>query len=280
MHFSFAVLFLPNGTCKRKINKGIREMAKKQIMPTPESIRNAYVEEYLKRRPDAEEFARFTESDLADFIRKYKSPDFESIYTQLNHNFYDQVRNKIAIDELMRTEDNDADNMYSIHLKTWSGFLVSKAFRNLTKTKVAIEGKASKTGASSPSAPTTVPLFREETEGERKHILKEMDVIHRNPQLRQMCIDKYGYQCQCCGMDFAETYGKDLGANFIEVHHLRMISTFDTDGIPDNFLENLVPLCSNCHSMIHHIKDSEHPLRDLREAYKGTKKELFIWKED
>lgn len=90
-----------------------------------------------------------------------------------------------------------------------------------------------------PSAPST-PLFREETEGERKHILKEMDVIRRNPQLRQMCLDKYGYQCQCCGMDFEETYGRELGVNFMEVHHLRMISTYETDGVPKDFMENLM----------------------------------------
>ena len=52
--------------------------AMKQEIPTPASIRKAYVEEYLKRRPDAEEFARFTESELADFIRKHESPNFES----------------------------------------------------------------------------------------------------------------------------------------------------------------------------------------------------------
>lgn len=51
--------------------------------------------------------------------------------------------------------------------------------------------------------------FREETEGERRHLLKEMDIVYRNPQLRQQCLDKYGYQCQCCGMDFATVYGKN-----------------------------------------------------------------------
>ena len=249
---------------------------KQEIKPTPASIRKAYVEEYLKRRPDAEEFARFTESELADFIRKHESPDFESIYTQLDHNYYDRVRHDMALDGQMRSEDNAADNRYSLHLKTWSGFLESKAFRNLFKTKIAIEDLPSATKSSAhPAQP-----FREETEGERKHILKEMDVIRRNPQLRQMCLEKYGYQCQCCGMDFEETYGKLLGANFMEVHHLRMISTYETDGVPKDFLENLVPLCSNCHSMIHHIKDSEHPLRDLREAYRGVKKKLIILKID
>ena len=33
-----------------------RMKAMKQEIPTPASIRKAYVEEYLKRRPDAEEF--------------------------------------------------------------------------------------------------------------------------------------------------------------------------------------------------------------------------------
>ena len=39
-------------------------------------------------------------------------------------------------------------------------------------------------------------IYTEEVEG--------IHVIRRNPQLRQMCLDKYGYQCQCCGMDFEE----------------------------------------------------------------------------
>ena len=150
------------------------------MIPTQASIRKAYVEEYLKRRPDAEEFARFTESELADFIRKHESPNFESMYTQLDHNYYDRVRHDMAIDGQMRTEDNAADNRYSLHLKTWSGFLESKVFRNLFKTKLAIEELSSD---AEPSAPST-PSFREETEGERKHIQKEMDVIRRNPQLR------------------------------------------------------------------------------------------------
>ena len=85
----------------------------KQEIPTPTSIRKAYVEEYLKRRPDAEEFARFTESELADFIRKHESPNFESIYTQLDHNYYDRVRHDMAIDGQMRTEDNAADNIHA-----------------------------------------------------------------------------------------------------------------------------------------------------------------------
>ena len=169
--------------------------------------------------------------------------------------------------------------MYSYHLKQWTSFLESKAFKELSKKKRSSADKPKATDTAEPAKPLASP-FREETEGERKHIVKETEVVRRNPQLRQQCIERYGYQCQCCGMNFAELYGEELGANFIEVHHLKPISTYEEDGIPENFLENLVPLCSNCHSMIHHIKDSEHPLRDLREAYRGIKQEIAKWKED
>lgn len=246
-------------------------MSKKQNIPTAEIIRDAYISEFLKRRADAEEFAHFTEVELAKYIRKYNYSTFSSIYECTDHRFYDDIRNNIAIRQEMRMEDDASDHLFSLHLKTYSQFLESKAFKTLFKQKINIEG----CGA---TAPTNT--FRKETEGERKHIDREKEVIRRNPKLRQQCLDQYGYQCQCCGMDFEEVYGEELGAYFIEVHHLQAISTYETDGIPESFVENLVPLCSNCHSMIHHIIGNEHPLRKIREAYKGVKKEIKVWKED
>lgn len=53
-------------------------MAKKQITPTSESIRKAYIQEFLKRKADAEAFANFTETELATFIRKYDSANFHA----------------------------------------------------------------------------------------------------------------------------------------------------------------------------------------------------------
>ena len=259
-------------------------MSTNQIIPNPEAIRQAYIEDFLKRRSDAKEFAAFTEMELVKFIRKFDTPSFVGIYECSDHNFYDRVRNRIATNPEMSAEDVASGLLYSIHLREYSNFLESKAFKNLTKQRFNTEGKNSskavkkEVGNNVPS--NIVPPFREETEGERKHVTKEMDVIHRNPQLRQQCLDKYGYQCQCCGMNFAEMYGAELGGNFIEVHHLKPISTYETDGVPEDFMENLVPLCSNCHSMIHHLKECEHPLRALREAFVGEKKELQITKAD
>lgn len=253
-------------------------MKHKDIHPSIEQIKSGYII-FLKniRKQEPEKFAETSERILYMFIRRFIDTNFDGILNQLDHNFYDRVRDRIATNREMAAMDEEADLMYSVHLKTYSQFLESKAFKNLFKRKINMEdnGKMSKSQQRS-----KILKFREETEGERKHITKEMDVIRRNPQFRQQCIDHYGYQCQCCGMNFAEIYGEALGANFIEVHHLKLISAFETEGIPEDFVENLVPLCSNCHSMIHHVEQSEHPLRDLREAYKGTKKELRVLKGD
>ena len=255
-------------------------MAKKQTLVTAEMLREAYIANLeAKRKTNAVAIADFTERELADFIRQYADFRFKSVFEELDHNYYDRVREKIATNGEMRAADKEADNMYSYHLKQWTSFLESKAFKELFKKKRSSDDKPKATDTAEPAKPLASP-FREETEGERKHIVKETEVVRRNPQLRQQCIERYGYQCQCCGMNFAELYGEELGANFIEVHHLKPISTFEEDGIPENFLDNLVPLCSNCHSMIHHINDSEHPLRDLREAYRGIKQEIAQWKED
>ena len=253
-------------------------MAKKEI--TADMIRIAYLD-YLQqiRRYDPEAFANFTEKELTEFIRKYDNAAFASIYACTDHNFYDRVRNKIATNGEMRAEDDAIGQQYSVHLRTYSNFLESKTFKQLFKQKSSSGGATSSSKPAATSQPPSTPKERQMTEGERKHVEQEREVVKRNPLLRQACIDKYGYQCQCCGMNFADVYGEVLGGRFIEVHHLKMISTYD-EQLPDDYLENLVPLCSNCHSMIHHGPNGPLTLRELRDAYKGEKKEIKVWKED
>ncbi len=247
------------------------------VIITQEMIRNAYVA-FLQniRVQNPEYFVNFAEDDLTKFIRRHHDSAFPGIYEQRDHNYYDRIRNKIATNQEMRDEDDSVKHNYYIHLKKYSDFLQSKAFKQLHKQKINIEGKETtpqKTSETNPAKPKERAL----TEGEKKHV--EFEQAHRNPALRQACINKYGYQCQCCGMNFAELYGEELGGNFIEVHHLKMISTFD-ESRPEDYLENLVPLCSNCHSMIHHGKEGPLTLAELRAAYKGEKKEIKVWKED
>ncbi len=71
----------------------------------------------------------------------------------------------------------------------------------------------------------------------------------RNPRARKACIDHYGCACFVCGFDFGERYG-DIGKGFIHVHHLVPISDIDK-GYSVNPIEDLRPVCPNCHAMLH-----------------------------
>ncbi|MBQ7426534.1 MAG: HNH endonuclease [Prevotella sp.] len=50
-------------------------------------------------------------------------------------------------------------------------------------------------------------------------------------------------------MDFEEKYG-EIGRGFIHVHHLIPISSIGEDYVIDP-INHLVPVCPNCHNMLH-----------------------------
>ncbi|MDR0930752.1 MAG: HNH endonuclease [Clostridiales bacterium] len=83
------------------------------------------------------------------------------------------------------------------------------------------------------------------------HIIRE-----RNPSIilkaKTRFIEQHGkLYCEACGFDFKEVYG-ELGENFIEAHHAKPIAEMN-DGERTN-IDDIVMLCSNCHSMIHRKK--------------------------
>ena len=88
-------------------------------------------------------------------------------------------------------------------------------------------------------------------EGRRVAILVER--IERDTKARRRCIDHFGASCQVCGFDFEDHYGL-LGKGFIHVHHHRqqLASTRGRHEIDP--VKDLIPLCPNCHAMIHSQK--------------------------
>ena len=107
---------------------------------------------------------------------------------------------------------------------------------------------------------------------EGKEQTYERTRYERNPQARQECIAHNGCSCRVCDMGFGEFYG-DIGEGFIHVHHIIPISQqegeYEIDPIND-----LVPLCPNCHSMIHR---SNPPLsiEQLKEAINKKREKKF-----
>ncbi|MEK7486660.1 MAG: DUF3427 domain-containing protein [Planctomycetota bacterium] len=74
----------------------------------------------------------------------------------------------------------------------------------------------------------------------------------RNTLARRLCIEHYGAICRVCGFDFHKTYG-ELGEGFIHVHHLVPLFEINQEYILDP-IKDLIPICPNCHSMIHRKK--------------------------
>lgn len=96
----------------------------------------------------------------------------------------------------------------------------------------------------------------EEVELTERLIEGSIKIIHvnayeRNAKARKKCIEHYGYNCNCCGFNFKETYG-EFGKAFIHIHHVKPLAeikeTYEVNPIKD-----LIPLCANCHAMIHRV---------------------------
>lgn len=71
----------------------------------------------------------------------------------------------------------------------------------------------------------------------------------RRPANRAAAIAAHGTTCKACGFDFTHFYGT-LGDGFIEVHHRTPVSQM-AEGYVIDPVKDLIPLCSNCHQMVH-----------------------------
>ncbi len=78
--------------------------------------------------------------------------------------------------------------------------------------------------------------------------------IERNQSITKKVKDYKGYKCEACGFDFKSKYG-EMGSQFIEAHHLKPISSLKIGNTKINIKDDFAVLCSNCHSMIHKLKD-------------------------
>lgn len=88
--------------------------------------------------------------------------------------------------------------------------------------------------------------------------ITENEVYTRSKQLRDYALEHFTndgkINCHSCTFNFADFFGEKIGSNFIEIHHVKPIFQYEGWEIIQtlqNALQNLMPLCSNCHRMIH-----------------------------
>lgn len=97
-----------------------------------------------------------------------------------------------------------------------------------------------------------------------------VNVYERNPQARVHCIRKYGVRCVICGFDFSKKFG-DIGEGFIHVHHLKPLSEI-RKGYKLDPIEDLRPVCPNCHAMLHQQEPEPYTIEELKAILKQAAK--------
>lgn len=102
--------------------------------------------------------------------------------------------------------------------------------------------------------------YKNGVEGKKK--LYYSTRYERNSNNRRLAIKYHGCKCMACGFDFEVVYGA-IGKNFIEVHHIRPLSSWD-EAVEVNPKTDLVCLCPNCHRMVHRYKDKVLSLDELK----------------
>lgn len=98
--------------------------------------------------------------------------------------------------------------------------------------------------------PSNCSIICDEAEGNR--IEYYTTKYERIPKYRKEAIRIHGLTCKICGDNFKNKSG-DLGKDYIEIHHVKPLFSLDEEIIP-NPKTDMIPVCANCHRMLHRRK--------------------------
>lgn len=86
----------------------------------------------------------------------------------------------------------------------------------------------------------------------------------RSDRARQECIELRGAMCQVCDLEFGQRYG-EFAQGFIHVHHIEPLSQIeDRENYRVNPRDDLVPVCPNCHAMLHLGVETPRSVEELK----------------
>jgi hypothetical protein len=127
------------------------------------------------------------------------------------------------------------------------------------RTAIAVEARAHGTadGEFIPSA-----------EGRRK--VRQHIAYERSARNRAWALQIHGAKCKVCDFDFNSIYGRRLARDYIEIHHTWPVARLK--GGPLNPKTDLIPLCSNCHSMAHRDPERTIPVAKLRSMVQAQRR--------
>lgn len=103
-------------------------------------------------------------------------------------------------------------------------------------------------------------------EGVKKQIT--VNSYERNREARNKAIEIHGLNCVVCNINFENIYG-EIGIGFIHVHHVIPLHKIDNT-YQVNPEEDLVPVCPNCHAMLHR-SNNPPTIEQLKDAVRNQK---------
>ena len=116
------------------------------------------------------------------------------------------------------------------------------------------------------------PSTPEQNDLENEHLLVSegyprltaMTAMARSKKMRTIALKKHGNSCSSCGLNFFDKY-KGLEKDCMELHHVKPLSLGDRK----SNINDLVPLCPNCHRVAH---SKRPPLKvfEIRRMLKPT----------
>lgn len=228
---------------------------------------------YVLQATSDNKWVGFQESVIRTLISKFEDDFFLVIWTDKNKeaDFYNIPFRKVK--HLFTDEHKTTgkfpdrwtaiiwDDQFLMHSNSHLAVDIKADYGNIHTEDEEIQFRVSEDLAS-------YEIENEYFEGERKSRLSSF--YERNPKLRMAAIKLHGLACKICGFNFNDFYGEH-GLGFIEVHHLKPVSTLKTSTkvSPEN---DMMVVCSNCHRMFHRNKDRVVTPAQLKELLRrGTK---------
>lgn len=98
--------------------------------------------------------------------------------------------------------------------------------------------------------PEEVETPEQYIEGASKTV--SVNTYERSADARAKCVEHHGYKCAVCSFDFEGFYGA-IGKNYIYVHHVIPLAEIGRE-YELNPVKDLVPVCPNCHAIIHRTR--------------------------
>ncbi|MGB7606441.1 MAG: EVE domain-containing protein [Lutisporaceae bacterium] len=212
----------------------------------PKSIKQFFNVECLKQGEKRKVIVGYQNKEF-EFKIECENSDLERTRLFWKSDFADIINNKYAIYLTSYKQSQKIDSFPSIRFKKICNDKYNIEFINPNEVERDVESEETEWSGTY-------------KEGKLKSYYGKR--YERDPRNRQRAIEIHGTVCCACGFDFQKVYG-NRGAGYVEIHHVNQLS--DNDGeIEINPKTDLVPVCSNCHRIIHRERENVLSIEELK----------------